>query len=207
MEWRPNRFNISFRFGDLQADKLRACDDLKHSMANLACSVHTPMQLVSWDHLEQLSRTLTSNGGDWYLFKEDREAAYKQLPLDVNDQRHTILALRHPPTGRWFGFVARTLIFGSIDAVLRYNVFSRLIASLDNRCLGLPLVAYFDDFAAIIRACLGEDSLRVFTEFCPPPRYTAQAGKVTDRKRGGFPRATWHLSISCKRPCFVSIAS
>ena len=63
LEWRPNRFNISFRFGPLQADELRACGDLMHSMANLACAVHTPIQLVSRGHLVHLSQLMASAGG------------------------------------------------------------------------------------------------------------------------------------------------
>ena len=45
LPWHLRRFDISFRFGSSHAEKLRAYDDLKHSMTNLACSVETP---ISW---------------------------------------------------------------------------------------------------------------------------------------------------------------
>ena len=32
--WRPNASNVAFRFGVKQDAKLRACDDLKHSLTN-----------------------------------------------------------------------------------------------------------------------------------------------------------------------------
>ena len=35
--WQLKGFNIAFRYGVEQAEKLQACDDLKHAMANLAC--------------------------------------------------------------------------------------------------------------------------------------------------------------------------
>ena len=37
--WSSKRYNVSFRFGVLHSDDLRACGDLKHSMANLTCTV------------------------------------------------------------------------------------------------------------------------------------------------------------------------
>ena len=67
----------------------------------LARSVETPNQLASWGRIAQLSRVLSDGAGDWVLFKEDREAAYKQLPADPADQRNAILALRRPTTGKW----------------------------------------------------------------------------------------------------------
>ena len=145
---------------------MRACGDLKHSLANLACTVSAPIQLVSWGHLTQLPHLLTKGGGDWVLFKADHEAAYKQIPIDPADQKNAIVALRHPVSQLWYGFVTRTLIFGSIAAVLHYNVISRILVALTDRVLGIPLVGYFGDFAAMIRAVFGEDALRAFAEFC-----------------------------------------
>ena len=63
LSWHSGRFNISFRFGVSHADKLRAFDDLKHSITNLARAVESPNQLVSWGHLAQLSRLLSHGGG------------------------------------------------------------------------------------------------------------------------------------------------
>ena len=78
--WRPQRFNIAFRFGVEQAEKLRACDDLRRSLTNLACHVTTPIQLVSRGHISQLSHLLNNGADDWDLLKAGHEAAYKQLP-------------------------------------------------------------------------------------------------------------------------------
>lgn len=80
------------------------------------------------------------------MFKADREAAYNQLPIAPEDMSSAIVALRRPTTHRWYGFIARTLIFGPISAALRYNAASRILATLVFRSLGMPLVAYFYDF-------------------------------------------------------------
>ena len=146
-------------------------------MADLACSVHAPIQLVSWGNIARLSHLLSRDGVDWVLMKADHEAAYKQLPIGPRDQRRAIVSLRHPRTHIWHGFVTRTLIFGSVAAVLHYNVFSRIVVALINRIFGLPLVGYFDDFSAFIRKLLGVDALRVFARACHLMGITLKPGK------------------------------
>ena len=78
--FKPDGYNVAFRFGVEQAAKLRACDDLKHSLANSACTILTPLQLVSRGHLSQLRWKCYQTGRDWSMFKAERETAYKQLP-------------------------------------------------------------------------------------------------------------------------------
>ena len=200
------RYNIAFRFGVEQASKLRACDDLRHSLTNSACSVRTPIQLVSWDHLAQLCRLSCGKSRDWALIKADHEAAYKQLPLRPDDQARAIIALRCPVTGKWFGFVSRTLVFGATAAVLHYNVFSRLITALANRLLGIPLICFFDDFAALVPRLLSNKALAVFSRFCEIMGITLKPGKSEVGPKitflgllGWFPTAennyTLHISL------------
>ena len=77
---RPEGINIAFRFGVEQGNKLRACDDLKHNWANLACSVWTPITLPTWDHVAQTALNLRSHNLDWEFFKADHASAYKNPP-------------------------------------------------------------------------------------------------------------------------------
>ena len=133
--WSSKPYNVSFRFGVLQADKLRACDDLKHSMTNLTCTVETPIHLLTCDNIAQLSAMLTAGGGDLVMFNEDRKASCDQLPIGPSGQDADIISPRHPNEHRWYGFVTRALIFGSADAVLHYNVLPRLFVVLVNRYL------------------------------------------------------------------------
>ena len=114
-EWRLRGYNIAFRFGVEQAEKLRACGDLKHILSNLSCSVATPIKLVSWGRLAQLNQTLAKGGVEWGMFRADHEAYYKQLRIDPE-------ALRRPKSGKRFGFATRTPVFGAVAAVLHYNV-------------------------------------------------------------------------------------
>ena len=96
--WSSKQYNVSFRFGVLQADKMRACDDLKHSMTNLTCTVETPTRLLSWDNIAQISAMLAAGGGDWAMFKAYHKAAYKQLPIDPLTRTPLLFPFANPPS-------------------------------------------------------------------------------------------------------------
>ena len=68
---RDSPMNYAFRFGVAQGSKLRACDDLQHSRANLSCVIATPIKLVSWGHVSELCRRARSSKCDWHLTKAD----------------------------------------------------------------------------------------------------------------------------------------
>ena len=63
MEWRSKRYKISFRLGVIQSDKMRACDALKRSMANLARTIEKQIKLVSCDNIAQISHLLSAEWG------------------------------------------------------------------------------------------------------------------------------------------------
>ena len=110
----PEGVNIALRVGVEQAGKLRACDDLKHNWANLACSVWTPITLPTWDHIAQSALDLRKRKLDWEFTKEDHASAYKNLPLLPEHARLAFFALRSPDNGQWYAFPPRALIFGAV---------------------------------------------------------------------------------------------
>ena len=161
--------NVSFRFGVGQMGNLRACDDLKYGPANLYCSVWAPIKLPTWDHIAQLAARARKTKCAWPFFKADHESAYKQLPLDPNEQNLPVVTLRHPVTGIWHAFVPRALLFGAVAAVLHYNCFSRAVAVLFTKLAGIPLLSYFDDFGALVPSEVLGHALGAFTKFCSLP--------------------------------------
>ena len=199
--------NIAFRFRVSQAEKLRACDDLRHSLTNETCAVMTPTQLVSSDHIAQLFKLLRGDGRSWHLLKADHEAAYKQLPLRLKDQGAAVIALRHPESSLWYSFKSRTLMFGAVAAVLHYNCFARSISSLACILFGIPLVSYFDDFAALLPSNLARKALSVFSSFCETLGITLKQGKseVGPRitflgLRGSFPSKANDFQLGISLP-------
>ena len=157
--------NIAFRFGVLQSDKLRGCDDLKDSLTNETCHIATPITLPNWDHIASSARILATNKRTWVFGKVDHRDAYKALPMKPSEARFATLALWDPIEKKWNGFTPRTLIFGSTAAVLHYNCLSRVIASLACRLLLLPTLGYFDDFGFIVAAEGADEAFSAFTEF------------------------------------------
>ena len=158
--------NIAFRFGVAQGDKLRACGDLRHNCVNLHCTVWTPIILPTWDHISQMCIRVRNLRCQWSFFKADHEAAYKQLPLRPEHGNLTLVALRNPTSGKWVAFPPKALLFGAEAAVLHYNCFSRLASVIFNKIFGIPLLAYFDDFGALVPKRLCEKDLHTFEIFC-----------------------------------------
>ena len=155
--------NAAFRFAVVQDRKLRPCDDLRHNLTNVCTAILTPITLPTWDHLSEIAKAVYSTSRDWSFIKGDHASAYKQLPLDPTHANLTVVALRHPVTNRWMAFVPKVLLFGSISAVLHYNCFSRCLAVLMNRCFGIPMVSYFDDFGSFIPRELAQAALDTFS--------------------------------------------
>ena len=158
--------NYAFRFGVEQGGKLMACDDLKHSLANLSCIARTPIKLVSRGHVSELCRRAASSKGDWQFFKADHEAAYKQPPPKWEHSRLGAVTFRCPADGKWYPFRIRTMIFGAVASVRHYNVFSRIVGGLFTKLFGVQIPSFFDDFGALIPGPLAREALADFNAFC-----------------------------------------
>ena len=157
--------NIAFRFGVQQSDKLRGCDDLRDSLTNTACVVRTPITLPGWDHIAASARILNTTLCEWSFGKVDHKSAYKALPLRAEDSNYAVIALWNPLAKAWYGSKSRTQLFGSTAAVLHYNCFSRIIASLLCRILAIPTVGYFDDFGFFTRTANENETMAFLLEF------------------------------------------
>ena len=134
--------NFAFRFAAIQGEKIRACDDLRHSLTNQACAVLTPTKLVSWDHVSHISNKFASKGLDCHFFKADHRADYMSLPVCPIQTKLAAVVLKNPPGGIWYAFTSRTLLFGSISSVLHYNILSRAIDELMSIIFGIPAVCF-----------------------------------------------------------------
>ena len=88
------------------------------------------------------------------------------MPLIPDQSGDCIVALRNPPGGLRYGFRPRTLLFGAVAAVLRYNCFSRISAVLACRILDIPTVTYFEDIGSMSKSSISDDALGTFAEFC-----------------------------------------
>ena len=156
---------IAFRFGVEQMGKLRSCDDLEYSTADLYFTVWTPIKLPTWGHIAQIALNARPTNEPLVFFKTDHESAYIQLPLDPTQADLAMVALRHPTLMTWFVFAPKSLLFGSVAAVIHYNCLSRAISVLANMIFGIPILAYFDDLGALTPERVALPALRTFQTF------------------------------------------
>ena len=187
--------NIAFLFGVDHADKLRACDDLKHNHVDRYCSVWAPIKLPTWDRIAQMCLGVKEDLRERPFFKADRESAYKQLPMGPKHHNLAMGSIRNPDTGERAVFPPKALLFGAVAAVLRYNCFSRLPPAMFNKIFGIPMVGYFDDFGALVPSKLAPLALRTFGRFCGIIGIQLKVTKtecanslVSLRLKGGFPK-------------------
>ena len=78
----------------------------------------------------------------------DLKSAYKQLALNGLEARKSVICLKCPDDGQVYGFACRTLPFGAVASVLRFNRFARFIRAVFLEC-GVIACNYFDDYPII----------------------------------------------------------
>ena len=125
-----------------------------------------PIALPSWDHVVEQILSLNRKPRSWDFLKVDHESAYKNLPIRPTDSQFCFITLFDPIRECWCAFEPKTQIFGSIASVLHYNVFSRILSSIINRVLFIPILGYVDDYGAPIPTSLGEAALQTIQDFC-----------------------------------------
>ena len=184
--WKSKDFNLAFRFSVQQGEKNRACDDLRHSRTNDACMVLTPIRLISWDHVSEMTNQFRALGKFCEFFKCDHRSAYKALPVDPSHTKLAVIVLKNPKDGLFYAFTSNTLLFGSIASVLHYNVFARIITELVNRIFGIPMISFFDDFGGMTPPELTLDAVTIFGEFAKTVIFELKDKKTKFGKRVDF---------------------
>ena len=69
----------AFRPPVVQADKIRACDDLKYGFSNPRYGGRTPISLPTWGHIGEMRPRMADADRGWPFFTTYREDANKNL--------------------------------------------------------------------------------------------------------------------------------
>ena len=172
--WLPVR-----RFGVLQKDKLRPIDDFKENQVNKTFASSEKLELRTTDHtlwsLFTVLKFLLFDGRlDFVLssgehlcaevhpawksiepnFKTsciDLKSAYKQLPLNEDNYKDSVVTIWNPDKKCVECFVMKVLPFGAAASVhhfLRVSTFLQAVG----RYMGLLWSAFFDDFVLLSHA-------------------------------------------------------
>ena len=103
---------------------------------------------------------------EWSLFKADREASYIKIQMGHEHRNLAMVSLRNPDAGDWAALPPNALLFGAVEASLRYNCFSRLRSVLFNRIFGFPLIGYcVEDFVELFPSKLAPIAVMTFGRF------------------------------------------
>ena len=158
-KWRPiddfTEAGTNGAFGSVERIDLRALDEIVWSCACLIRILRmrgaVEIQLSSGELLqgELHSFWRRSPAACELMIKTlDLKSAYKQLAISPLDRPKAVLVLRCPKTKNCFGYICKTLPFGSTASVLHFNRVSRLIHQIGIR-LNIVWGNYFDDYPVV----------------------------------------------------------
>ena len=140
------------------SEKWRLIVNCRSGRTNDLCQVMSPVHLDGPGQVHAMAGALWEESQKhhpdrkWVWLTRDLSDAYKKMHMKKSHRRYAaFLAIRGT---RMLVFFARTLFFGSEAAVLKFNIFSRLLVSIQRRALGLCVLAYFDDFLMLVPASI-----------------------------------------------------
>ena len=85
-------------------------------------------------------------------------------------------------------------MFGSVDSVVRYNLFSRMFVVLAYKLLGATAVGYVEDIAFACPISLGQEAMAAFQKL------SDICGAKLEKKKASFRHANIFLGIEGSTP-------
>ena len=149
-QWRP-----MMRFATWQENHqaYRCIDNAKSSEHNLCTSVEERIHTTSVDmglaicqHFRSLCGCPLERESSLQASTKDMKRAYRQVPVNQEQLRFSVIAVWHPLRNRWVFGILHGLAFGLLSAVLQFNRYPALLVAIARRWLAIPVINFFDDF-------------------------------------------------------------
>jgi hypothetical protein len=143
--WRALR-----RFGVIQKESLRACDDAAENLVNDSSISRDKMRCEKADfparQSDRFARYMGRGTRGWSLLHgtEDLESAYRKVTTMTPG--YSVVAAWDPVSGETRYFTLSGYNFGSIAAVVMFNAIPAVSASAARRLLGIVTSNFYDDF-------------------------------------------------------------
>ena len=147
-QWRALR-----RFGVIQKESLRACDDAAENCVNDASISRDKMRCEKADfparQADRFARYMGRGSRGWSLVHgtEDLESAYRRVTTMAPG--YTVVGAWDPERKETRYFTLTGFNFGSIAAVTYFNAIPSVSASMARRLLGLVCSNFYDDFNVV----------------------------------------------------------
>ena len=149
----PEGFRSIRRFGILQNEEIRVCDNARESQSNAGSTERDKLRTQSPDFAARASARFARHKGPgvrgWTLEHgtDDIDAAYRRV-LNATPG-FTVVPAFNPALGRVQYFVHPGFNFGLVSAVLYFNAVPACIAAVARRVLAIVCDHYFDDFDTV----------------------------------------------------------
>ena len=152
------------------AEEGRTVDDLTASGANYRTRIREKLSLPSLDDFVAMVKRVAemspeSVWGDQMFFKHDMRKAFRQVPGSKQSRKWGAFAVKNPATGFIELFQHLSLPFGARAAPLIFCAVARIICELAAFHLGVPIVAFVDDFFATVPASVAQLLFDMFKWF------------------------------------------
>jgi hypothetical protein len=143
-------FLLQRRFGAVQPDKVRACDDYLRSGGNSASFFKRRAKLPTVDTFMSLCYVVaTIFQCDVNFWKRDHASAYRQVLLDIASLCLAAYAFRSP-CGSRVAFLHLANPFGASAAVTNYLRLGHALTFLAREMFVIPVDSFFDDYWGVI---------------------------------------------------------
>ena len=159
------------------ADEGRTVDDLTASGANYRTRIREKLSLPSLDDFVTMVKRVAemfpeSVWGHQEFFKHDMRKAFRQVPGSAKSRKWGAFGVKNPDTGLIELFQHLSLPFGARSAPLIFCAVARILCELAAFHLGVPIVAFVDDFFAVVPSKISQ---LMFTKFKCCLLYTSDA--------------------------------
>ena len=149
------------------ADEGRTVDDLTASGGNCQTCIKEKLQLPSLDDFVAMCRQVAQmfperKWGFQVFLRQDMRKAFRQVPGCPHSRQWGAFAVRNPDTQLIELFQHLSLPFGARAAPLLFCAVARILCELAAFHLGVPSVAFVDDFFSVVPSSI---AATVFNQF------------------------------------------
>eukprot|EP00435_Cladocopium_sp_Y103_P055182 s631_g18.t1 len=142
-DWIPTQ-----RFEVVQKNKVRGVDSATVNGVNMATFITEKIELPSTDVNVAALRWLRSHvaeGSNIFGWVLDERKAYRQIAVKPDHRKWSVIALKHPASGKIAFFVMVGHSFGLVAAVYNYNRRSAAITDILRRLFFVAAFNFYDD--------------------------------------------------------------
>ena len=186
-------YHPAFRFWVVQdtshgGDPGRVVDDLTASGANCRSPIHEKLWLPTLDDFLETVRLIETlfpgdGAGIPQFWKQDMLKAFRQIPGDAHSRKFGSFAVKNPSTGKLEFLTHLGLPFGARASPMIFCSVALIICKLAAHFLGIPVMAFVDDFFSVSPGRYAQQNFDLFKWFIKLLGFSLKEKKETPPTR------------------------